>query len=80
MLYHWNLFELPKCPNCDHLIEKSSHVLRCNHQKAKTEFKSKGLEGIKKCLSEAETYNLLQTSILRILKDWRDCKPITPAL
>ena len=79
MLHHWNKFDSPQCPNCDHHTEKSSHVLRCNNQKTKTQFK-KNLSDIKKCLSKSETYEPTQTAILKILSDYRDHKPISPAL
>ena len=71
-------FADPKCPNCDHPVEKSSHVLHCNHPKTVEFFNSK-LPGIKKCLSESKTHPPLQNSIMKILKDWRKGIPITPA-
>ena len=38
------------------------------------------MSDIKKCLSKSQTYEPLQNAILKILKDYRDHNPISPAL
>ena len=77
-MHQYRDFDSPKCPNCDHPVEKSSHVLRCDHPKSKAHFNSK-IADITKCLSDSLTHPELQNSFIKILNDWRKGRTITPA-
>ena len=70
-------YDSSKFPHCDFVLEKSSHVLRCNNRNTEIEF-NKSIVSIKKHLTQHETYPQLQTSILNILKEWRKGRPINP--
>lgn len=76
-LHQYNGCSSPKCPNCDFLIEKSSHVLKCNNPLAKAEF-SKKLKEIKTTLSETATHPYVAESIIKIINRWSKGITINP--
>jgi len=71
-------FPTSKCPNCDHPIEKSSHVLQCKNSQALLEL-DKNVLKVKEKLSEMKTLPILQDAIIEILKNWKHGKTIRPS-
>ena len=77
-LHQWKQIDSSKCLNCNSPVEKSSHVLRCKNPKAKREF-NKNLPKIKKHLEKSNTEPYMLSSIMKIIRFWRNGITIQPS-
>ena len=70
--------DTPRCLLCDHPEEKLSHVLQCDNEHMKLQFKSRIKSGLPSTLKDQKTEPNLHKAIIEILCRFRDGETINP--